>query len=214
MKTYCSYHKNIQISVFAKTGTSFMDRLVLEDKILREELPIPDAHYISVREPLDRFISGFITFYRRLENPTRKDFAYISDALMELDLLDAFKTCYDLCKNNWKFDGHTELVYKDWLPLQNFNKIVKYIDFREIGLLCDLYNITSEDHYQNNYIISRSTLPLNDYKNWYLNSNSINQKQELYNFLISNNEIFDNIKSFLKPDIEIYQNLPIHKIKA
>ena len=58
MKTFKIKNQNVQISVFAKTGTTFMDSLRREHSdISVGTYTKPDTHYISVRCPLDRFIS-------------------------------------------------------------------------------------------------------------------------------------------------------------
>ena len=72
-RNYFLIDKNIQISVFAKTGTTFLDNLVLENKLQRGELPQPDMQFVSVREPFDRFISGFITFHKRSKFKTTRN---------------------------------------------------------------------------------------------------------------------------------------------
>lgn len=195
-RNYFLIDKNIQISVFAKTGTTFLDNLVLENKLQRGELPQPDMQFVSVREPFDRFISGFITFHKRSKfKTTRKSSKFITNAISNLDLLDAFVTCYDLVKNDWSFDGHTELSYNN-LPLSYKN--VEYFNFSDIGILCESLGIVV------NY----------DNKSEYINSNLQSEKNKLLNFICSNNDLHHNIKKYLEPDIEIFQKLPISKIKA
>ena len=195
-RNYFLSNKNIQITVFAKTGCTFFDNLVLENKIQREELVEPDIQFVSVREPFDRFISGFLTFYHRSKfKTTRESSKYITNQISKLDLLDAFITCYDLANNDWSFDGHTELLYSD-LPFTNKN--VKYFNFTEIGILCESLDIIVK--YDN--------------KREYTNANLQSEKNKLFNFICSNKELHENIKKYLKPDIEIFQKLPITKINA
>ena len=116
MKSYSLLNENIQISVFPKTGTSFMDRLVLEQKICNREQQNPTIHFISVRHPIDRFISGFITLFERSDGKS----TYINDTICKLNLCDAFTTCYKLVKNDWGFDVHTSISYSK-IPLHEDN---------------------------------------------------------------------------------------------
>jgi len=197
MKSYSLLNNNIQISVFPKTGTSFMDRLVLEQKVVIGEHQNPIIHFISIRHPIDRFISGYITLYKRSDGES----TFINDSICNLNLLDAFITCFNLVKNDWSFDDHTRLSY-DAIPLSSNN--IKYFNYNEIGLLCESYNVIGKNYFNNR-----------DHSvDWYLNTNSNHQKQELHKFLLSNTKIFNEVKNFLQPDIEIFQKLPIFKIKA
>jgi len=196
IKTFKINNQNIQISTFAKTGTTFMDSLSGEHSdISRDTHTNPDKHYISVRRPLDRFISGFCTmYYRSHQNNKTPKYQDLYTRLSKMSLHDAFYECYYSQKNNWDFDGHTIKVYS-FIPEDHTN--ITFIDFRDIGILLSKlgYNPININH-------------------GYFNDNPDKDKQYIHNIIHSDKDLYNDIQNYLRPDLSIYQKLPILKLNA
>ena len=195
-KTFKINNQNIQISTFAKTGTTFMESLCGEySDISRDTYTNPDKHYISVRYPLERFISGFCTlYYRSHQDNKTPEYQELYDKISKMTLHDAFYECYSSLNNDWSFDDHTKCSYHS-IPQDHTNLSV--IHFRDIGLLL-------------------SKLGYNPVKitDKYFNDNPDNDKQYLYTIIHSDKDLYNDIHEYLRPDLSIYQKLPIFKLNA
>lgn len=194
MKTFAIRNQNIQISVFPKTGTTFMDSLCREHSdISVGTYAQPSKHYVSVRYPLDRFISGFCTLYNRSHQDNKTpEYQELYNRISKLSLHDAFYECYNSLDNNWNFDDHTQNCYFD----KDFtNKTV--IHFRDIGILLSK--------------LGYNPIKITDV---YFNNNSDTDKQYLYNIIHSDKDLYNDIHNYLNPDLGTYQKLPILKLNA
>ena len=134
MKSYLIKDLGIQISVFPKTGTSFMDSLVEDYNTIDFLSNKPNEifkynskeHLISLREPFDRFITGFITYHKRKKS--------------DVGIIDLFLDCYNTHQNNWDFDDHTKNFYVN--SLTEIPKNVNFFDYKEIGLILNSYGFS------------------------------------------------------------------------
>jgi len=194
MKTFAIRNQNIQISVFPKTGTTFMDSLRREHSdISVGSYTRPSKHYISVRYPLDRFISGFCTlYYRSNQEEKAPEYQDFYTKISELTLHDALYECYNSQNFDWNFDEHIRNCYFN----QDFtDKTI--IDFRDIGMLLSKLGYN----------------PIN-INSVYFNNNPNRDKQYLYNIIHSDKDLYNNIHNYLNPELVAYQKLPIFKLNA
>ena len=191
MKTFKIKNQNVQISVFAKTGTTFMDSLRREHSdISVGTYTKPDTHYISVRCPLDRFISGFCTlYYRSHQDNKTPEYQELYNRINNMSLHDAFYECYNSQDNNWNFDDHTKTCYS-LIPEDHTNII--FIYYKSIGTVLEGLGfkpiIIDED---------------------YFNDNPDKDKTYIHNIIHSDIDLYNNIQKYLMPDSDIYQKLPI-----
>lgn len=196
MKTFKINKQNIQISVFAKTGTTFMDSLCREHSDMSVgTYTKPDTHYISVRYPLDRFISGFCTlYYRSHQDNKTPEYQELYDRISNMSLYDAFYECYYSQKNNWDFDDHTINCYS-LIPEDHTN--IVFINFRDIGILLSQ--------------LGYNPININDV---YFNDNPNKDKQYIHNIIHSDKDLYNDIQNYLGQDLDIFQKLPIFRFNA
>lgn len=196
MKTFKIKNQNVQISVFAKTGTTFMGSLRREHSDMSVgTYTKPDTHYISVRYPLDRFISGFCTlYYRSHQDNKTPEYQELYDRISNMSLHDAFYECYYSQKNNWDFDDHTINCYS-LIPEDHTN--ITFINFRDIGILLSQLGYN----------------PIN-INNVYFNDNPDKDKQYIHNVIHSDKDLYNDIQNYLGQDLGIYQKLPIFRFNA
>lgn len=196
MKTFKIKNQNVQISVFAKTGTTFMGSLRREHSDMSVgTYTKPDTHYISVRYPLDRFISGFCTlYYRSHQDNKTPEYQELYDRISNMSLHDAFYECYYSQKNNWDFDDHTINCYS-LIPEDHTN--ITFINFRDIGILLSQLGYN----------------PIN-INNVYFNDNPNKDKQYIHNVIHSDKDLYNDIQNYLGQDLGIYQKLPIFRFNA
>lgn len=207
-KNFIFYHgKDIRVTVFPKTGTTFMDTMTrayhfpkvggdvpFEDDVNKDII----KHYISVRAPFARFVSGFCTlYYRSHHNNKTPKYQDLYTTIQNLPLDQAFYECYNKLDNDWSFDAHTSNCL-DQLPQQQANTM--YIDYTDIGLLME----------KAGYLPSYENIPVEQYRN----SNPISDKEYLLNLIVNDKEVHKNVHKYLSADIELYQELPITKIIA
>ena len=196
MKTFKIKNQNVQISVFAKTGTTFMGSLRREHSDMSVgTYTKPDTHYISVRYPLDRFISGFCTlYYRSHQDNKTPEYQELYDRISNMSLHDAFYECYYSQDNNWNFDDHTKTCYS-LIPEDHTN--ITFINFRDIGILLSQLGYN----------------PIN-INNVYFNDNPDKDKQYIHNVIHSDKDLYNDIQNYLGQDLGIYQKLPIFRFNA
>ena len=187
---------NVQITVFPKTGTTFMDSLCGEHSDMSVgTYTNPGTHYISVRYPLSRFISGFCTlYYRSHQNNVMPEYHDLYTKISNMSLCDAFYECYNYFENDWSFDSHTKCCYNS-LP-EDYTNII-FIDYRDIGILLEQLGFK----------------PI-EYNDVYQNINPSSDKDDLHNIIHSDKDLYNNIQKYLIPDFVIYQKLPVFKINA
>lgn len=155
----------------------------------------PDTHYISVRYPLDRFISGFCTlYYRSHQDNKTPEYQELYDRISNMSLHDAFYECYYSQKNNWDFDDHTINCYS-LIPEDHTN--ITFINFRDIGILLSQLGYN----------------PIN-INNVYFNDNPDKDKQYIHNVIHSDKDLYNDIQNYLGQDLGIYQKLPIFRFNA
>ena len=196
IKTFKINKQNIQISVFAKTGTTFMDSLCREHSDMSVgTYTKPDTHYISVRYPLDRFISGFCTlYYRSHQDNKTPEYQELYDRISNMSLHDAFYECYYSQKNNWDFDDHIINCYS-LIPEDHTN--IVFINYSDIGLFLEQLGLKPKN-----------------FTTQYQNINPIEDKDELFKVIQSDKTLYSDIQKYLMPDLGIFQKLPIFRFNA
>lgn len=203
MKSY-SINDCVQISVFPKTGTTFLDTMSSEYsqiKYISNQIPKIfetnlDQHYISIREPLDRFISGFISMHNRSTGQYhgrpefKKKNLILFDKIRDLDLQNAFKVCLDFYSNDWSFDEHTSNAYVEISDV--ISKDIIFLNFSKIGNLLDSlgYNMN---------------LDKNKNLHYYTNCNYSEDKMSIKTLLLNNKEYYNLVLDYLQPDIDLHK---------
>jgi len=193
------YHGQcIRVTVFPKTGTTFMHQMAeAHESLISSTENNPVKHYISVRTPLSRFVSGFLTMYYRSHHPNlNSDYADLYANIHSLSIKDALYECFSALDNDWSFDPHTSNCY-DRLPALEPTQI--FIEYTDIGLLL-----------QKMGYLPNTTIPIDQFQN----SNPINAKEELLGIIANDKILYKKLHHYLNADIEIYQKLPIIKLTA
>ena len=204
MKSY-SINDCVQISVFPKTGTTFLDTMANEHsqiKYISNQIPEIfetnlDQHYISIREPLDRFISGFISMHNRSAGQYhgkpefKKKNLILFDKIRDLDLQNAFKICLDFYSNDWSFDEHTSNAYVEICDVL-LSKNIIFLDFLEVGNLLDSFGY-------------KMNLDNNKNLHYYTNCNYPEDKVLIKTLILNNQEYYNLILEYLQPDLDFYK---------
>lgn len=214
-----------EIIVFPKTGNTFLGNLMRQNSedIFSKEIETEElfnsrnsrAVYVSVREPFDRFVSGFVTCYLRSGEPGPH--VYKLNHYLRLlaayeilatnnDITQAFKLCHEFMNGNWSWDAHTKTDYdgiKTW-KLQEKNNVV-FFPHTQIGkLLENLGYIPDQKRFdQMEHKTTGST---------FNNVNPTDKKEIIRDFLLSNSELHKDICDYISMDQEIYQSLKITEI--
>ena len=208
-----------QITVFTKTGCTFMTNMhsqyegqikripyfKLEEKFLNYFGSRQRNHYVSVRDPFARFVSGFVTIFNEVkkDNQVYADRLHLPhfEAIMDSkDITHAFLECHKIIKGDWSFDSPTATAYN----LLYINKMIteknlKLIPYTSIGKLLENHGFYPD--------LNQFTYGPN-----FTNKNPVHLKNKLKKWIFLNKGIYAEILDYLQEDIKIYQNFKITEI--